>query len=272
MPTRESSADNDQRRGLQAVYARRIWKACLWCWPVCLVGFLIFFVGIAGFVPPPKESWSAERIAEFYEENRTGIRVGMIGAMFFSALMLPFFTVVSAEIRKIEGRVSLMAPVQFGGAVILIAFFQIIGLFWLLASFRPEAHVDVIRQANDFCWLVWTMLIPTYSLQFVCMAVAGFIDTRSRPTWPRWAAYLNIWVAITGAGGVLAVFFKTGPFSWNGVMGFWIPVILFVVGMTVTMVLLLQRARYEEGLESAADSAPERRTDPVPATAALGAA
>jgi len=71
---------------------------------------------------------------------------------------------------------------------------------------------------------------------------------------------------------VLAVFFKTGPFSWNGVMGFWIPVILFVVGMTVTMVLLLQRARYEQGLETAAVPAPETRTDPVPATAAVGAA
>jgi hypothetical protein len=225
---------------------RRIWICFIWSWPVCVIAFLIAFMVIAGFVPPPKESWSAQRIAQFYAANRTGIRIGLIGSMFASALMLPFFTVISAEMRKIEGPLPLLAMVQLGGAVILVCFFQIIGLVWLLASFRPEADPQLIRQANDFCWLVWTILIPTYSLQFVCMAVAGFIDPRPHPIWPRWAAYVNLWVAVTGAGGICAVFLKQGPFSWNGLVGFWIPVIVFIAGMTMTMVLLLRRARYEE--------------------------
>jgi hypothetical protein len=224
---------------------RRIWSACLWCWPVCLVGFAFCFVIVAGFVPPPRESWSAQRIAQFYADNRTAIRVGLIGSMFFSALMVPFFTVISAEIRKIEGRVSMLAPIQFAGAVILVMFFQLIGLFWLLSSFRPEADPQIIRLTNDFCWLVWTILIPTYSLQFVCIAIAGLLDARPSPAFPRWSAYMNLWVAITGAGGVMAVFFKTGPFSWNGIVGFWIPVVAFLVGMSVNMVLLLRRTRYE---------------------------
>jgi hypothetical protein len=172
--------------------------------------------------------------------------------MFASALMLPFFAVISAEMKKIEGRLALLAPVQFGGAVILVCFFQIIGLVWLLASFRPEADPQIIRQANDFCWLVWTILIPTYSLQFICMAIAGFMDKRAHPIWPRWAAYVNVWVAVTGAGGVCAVFFKTGPFSWNGLIGFWIPVVVFVAGMTMTMVLLLRRARHEAQVQPVA--------------------
>jgi hypothetical protein len=223
----------------------RIWLWCIWSWPVCLVVFAFGFIVLAGFIPPPREFWSAERIAEMYAENRTGIRAGIIVAMFASALMLPFYTVISAEIRKIEGRLSLLAPIQLGGAVILVAFFQIICLLWLLASLRPEADPQIIRAANDYCWLVWSTLIPTYSLQYVCMAIAGFMDKRPHPAWPRWAAYLNLWVAFTGAGGVLAVFFKTGPFAWHGLIGFWIPVILFAVGMSITAVLLHRRARYE---------------------------
>jgi hypothetical protein len=78
------------------------------------------------------------------------------------------------------------------------------------------------------------------------MAVAGFMDPRPHPIWPRWAAYVNLWVAVTGAGGICAVFLKKGPFSWNGLVGFWIPVIVFIAGMTMTMGLLLRRARYEE--------------------------
>jgi hypothetical protein len=237
-PDSELRASND-------LFRHRLWLACIWAWPLCIVTFGLSFVVVAGFLPPPLESASAADIAAFYEANRTSIRAGLIGAMFASALLLPFFTVVSAEMRKIEGRNPLLAPIQFGGAVILTAFFQIICLFWLLASFRPEVSPDIIRAFNDYGWLVWTMLIPTYSLQFICMGVAGFMDTRDNPIWPRWSAYLNIWVAIIGAGGVLAVYMKTGPFSWNGIIGIWLPVAFFVIGMSVNAWLLWRRARFE---------------------------
>ncbi|MCW3014535.1 MAG: hypothetical protein JWO02_1627 [Solirubrobacterales bacterium] len=259
-----------------ALFQKRLWKACIYCWPVCLITFLIFFLPIAGFIPPPKENWSADRLAEFYSDNLTGIRIGLIGSMFASALMLPFFTVISAEMKKIEGRMSLLAPIQFGAAMILVAFFQIIALFWLVSSLRPGRDPEVIRAFNDYGWLVWTILIPTYSLQFICMAVAGFMDRRPEPIWPRWASYVNIWVAITGAGGVLAVFFHSGPFSWNGIMGYWIPVIAFAAGMSMTAVLLLRRMRYEEGLEAAtaeesATPAVARRSSAAPTQVPAGA-
>ena len=229
-------------------FRRRVWMACIWSWPVCAVLFGISFVVVAGFLPPVAESASAADVAAFYDANRTTIRAGLIGAMFASALLLPFFAVVSAEIRKIEGRNPLLAPIQYGGAVVLTTFFQIICLLWLLASFRPEINPELIRAFNDYGWLVWTMLIPTYSMQFVCMAIGGFIDHRPHPIWPRWAAYLNIWVAVIGAGGVLAVYMKTGPFSWNGIIGIWLPLVVFVIGMTVNMWLLHRRVSYEATL------------------------
>src|SRR5437763_1174404 len=269
---REGMLSMDEMAGTEHdTVKRRLWLACIWVWPVALVGFGIFFVLVAGFVPPPRESWSAARIARFYADNRTGIRIGLIGAMFFSALLLPCYTVLSAELRKIEGKLSLLAPIQFGGAVILVTFFQIIGLLWLLASFRPEADPQLMRFANDFCWLVWTMLIPTYSLQYLCLAVGGFMDKRPNPAFPRWSAYMNLWVAVTGIGGVLAVFFKTGPFSWNGIVGFWIPVIVYMVGMSVDMWLVLQRARYEARMITVPEPA-AGRADPTVRGAAVSAA
>jgi hypothetical protein len=244
----EATVTDDDPAFRHALIKRRIHSFCLWSWPICIVGFIVSFAGIAGFVPPPHEDWTAPQVAHFFAQNRDAIRVGMIGAMFFSALMVPFFTVLSHELRKIEGKGALLAPVQFGGAVILVTFFQIIGLFWLVATFRADADPQLVRFANDFCWMVWMILIPTYSLQFVCVAVAGFMDTRVKPALPRWSAYMNIWVAVTGAGGVASVWFKTGPFSWTGIVAFWIPVIAFAGGMTVNMILLRNRHNYETEL------------------------
>jgi hypothetical protein len=109
----------------------------------------------------------------------------------------------------------------------------------------PEASPEIIRFFNDYGWLVWTMLIPTFTLQFLCMALAGFMDTRDNPIWPRWSAYLNIWIAVTGAGGVLVVYMKSGPFSSNGIIGIWLPVAFFAIGTSVNAWLLWRRARFE---------------------------
>jgi len=232
---------------------RRIWLACVWSWPVAIVGFGIPFVFLAGFIPPPSPSWSAEELASFFADNLTGIRVGILCAMFSSALLLPFYAVVSAEIKKIEGEPGLLSSIQWGGAIVLVTFFQMIALAWITASYRQDVSPEITRTLNDYCWFVWSTLIPTYMFQYACMAVAGFIDRRPDPLWPRWAAYMNLWVAITGAGGVLAVFFKTGPFAWNGLVGFWIPVVLFGAGMSVNTWLLIRHERRSRTLDLVLD-------------------
>ncbi|MEA2673797.1 MAG: hypothetical protein QOI92_989 [Chloroflexota bacterium] len=251
-------------------FRARVRAASIWSWPICIVGCLLGFMVIAGFVPPPGENWSAQHVAHYYAADRTAIRIGLIVAMFFSALLLPFLTAISAEMRKIEGQGALLAPIQFGGAVVLVAFFQIICLLWLEASLRPENNPQLIREMNDYGWLVWTMLIPTGTLQFLAIAITGFMDRRRERLWPRWAAYANIWVAITYGGGVLAVFFKTGPFSWTGAIGFWMPTILWAAGMTMNMVLILRRdARMAAMVAPATAREPATATRP-PVTVATG--
>ena len=42
-----------------------------------------------------------------------------------------------------------------------------------------------------------------------------------------------------------AVFFKAGPFSWDGIVGIWLPTVFFAAGMTVNTVLLYRRAKIE---------------------------
>jgi len=259
---------HDDLLARQTAMKKRIWTWCIWSWPVCAIGFLVPFVFFAGLIPPPSPSMSAQEIADMIAGNRTGIRIGVIGALWFSALLLPFYAVIAAEMKKIEGELPLLAPIQFASSAILVCFFQIIGLAWLLMTYRPEINPEIMRTLNDYCWFVWSMLIPTYIFQYASMALAGFMDIRPQPLWPRWAAFFNLWVAVTGAGGFLAVFFKSGPFAWNGIVGFWIPVILFGLGNTVTMILLLRRQRYEEAQAQAAPELPklaggmERRPTP----------
>ncbi|SHT05300.1 Uncharacterised protein [Mycobacteroides abscessus subsp. abscessus] len=38
-------------------------------------------------------------------------------------------------------------------------------------------------------------------------------------------------------------FFHSGPFAWNGVVGFWIPAILFIVYFAISPVILIPLVR-----------------------------
>lgn len=212
--------------------------ACVWSGPVFLAVYAIGFIGIARFLPPPSPSLSTAEVAALFDDDRTAIRVGMLIGLVASTLLIPYFAVISAQIARIEGRFPVLAMVQFGGGVLLVVFFGLCSMIWITATFRPGLDPATVRMLNDFGWLTFVMVFPAYCLQMLCMSIAGFIDTSPEPVWPRWSAYLNLWVGLSGTGGALAVFFKVGPFAWNGLIGFYIPIVMFAIWLAVSTTLL----------------------------------
>jgi hypothetical protein len=170
------------------------------------------------------------------------IRVGNIGALVTSTLLFPFFAVISAQIRRIEqsrpGNNPVLAPMQFGAGTLLVVYFQLCNMVWLIASYRPDLDPHLLRLLDDAAWLMFVMVFPGFVLQLLCVAIAGFMDKGDDPIWPRWAAYLNLWVALGPPFGGIAVFFTAGPFAWNGVLGFYLPVALFLLWIGVMTYLM----------------------------------
>jgi hypothetical protein len=217
-------------------------RAAVWCGPLFLVLYVAAFAGIAQFVPPPSPSLSAAEVADLFAERRFEIRTGMVLSMIFSTLLFPFFAIISAHIARIERGGRVLAMVQFGGATLLVVYFQLCSMLWLVATFRDDLADTTVQMLSDFGWLTFVMVFPAYVFQLGCVAIASLSDRSSAPVWPRWAGYLNLWIAASGAGGGLAVFFKTGPFAWDGVVGFYLPVGAFVVWLGVMTSLMLRHA------------------------------
>ena len=95
---------------------------------------------------------------------------------------------------------------------------------------------------NDLSWLVFVMVYPEYILQLVAIAVVGFMDKREQPLLPRWACFATLWVAVAGIGGGFACFFTTGPFAWNGIIGFWIPIVCYLAWLMIVLLPQLLKA------------------------------
>jgi hypothetical protein len=100
----------------------------------------------------------------------------------------------------------------------------------------------------------------------VAIAVGTLMDTSEQPVFPRWSAYFNLFVTFFMFEAALILFFKTGPFSQNGIMVFYVPMIVFFSWIVVFSVLTLRAinnevaARESHRTPSAAASAAELHT------------
>jgi hypothetical protein len=224
---------------------------CVWCGPAAAILYLIFFGGIAKFIPPPSPHWTTAHVASFFGDNRTAIRIGQLGGLVASMMFFPFFTVIAVQIARIEKRWPILALLEFGGGLMLIVWFGLCTMLWIVATFRVDLAPNTVRMLNDFSWLVFVMLFPEYVVQMLAIGVAALRDRSPHPVWPRWAGYFNCWIAFSGIGGGLAVFFKHGPFAWNGLIGFWLPISMFGIWLVITTYLLHTGIRRQAAEEAA---------------------
>lgn len=218
----------------------QVW--CVWTIPIFIVIYLAGFVGLSGFVPPPSPTLSGADLAQMFEQHRNAIRAGQLICLVSSALYLPWCAVMSVQMARVEGRYPVLAWLQFGGALLLVAFFFLCSMLWTVAAYRPDTDPQTLRMLNDFAWLTFVMVYPEYVIQLVAIALVGFRDKRPQPLLPRWACFATLWVALAGIGGGFATFFTTGPFAWNGLLGFWAPVGFFLVWLVGVIFPLLLKA------------------------------
>ncbi|BAX99833.1 hypothetical protein BKG69_13005 [Mycobacteroides chelonae] len=220
------------------------------------LAFVIGWILLARFaLPAPSPAWSADQLAAFYVENKNRIRLGCVVALFFLPLFALPLGVVLARLRRTERG----TPVFTYASLVLmpIALFLLILPFiaWSVAAFRPEQLEPQITQTlNDLGWFIFLFTWAVFTVLFTLLAIAILrAETGSEPL-PRWSAYLLLWCGLLFAGSALIIFFKDGPFAYDGLVGLYIPVVataIFQAGMFVALAqALLSDYRAQTGVST----------------------
>lgn len=114
------------------------WRIGLWCGAAyCLLG-LIFWAGVAGFLPPPHQSWDAERVKEFFSDDRA--LVGIVGYCFIAPLWVPMSITLSRIMSRIEGRDGILHRIEFVGGIVTSVITVFSGVAWMVAAYQPETR------------------------------------------------------------------------------------------------------------------------------------
>jgi hypothetical protein len=221
-----------------------------WCGAAFFLLWLIGFVFFARWVPPIPPSMSANEIAHLFQTRSVPIRIAMIFMTTGAMCYLPWTALLSDLIRQIEGRSYFLTGTQFAAGVVSALTFFLPPFMWMTAAFRPERSPEITQAVVDLGWMLFIIPIAPFILQYLSLAVAIFSDSRPEPAFPRWAGYLQVWVSVSFLPAILAMFFKTGPFAWNGIFVWWIPLSFFAGWFVVMIVLARQAARRDEHTDS----------------------
>lgn len=238
-------------------------RLCVWSGPllIALTGTALWLV--MGFIPPPAPSASAEHIRQMYIDHQIRIQVGLILTVVSCGLAFPWAVAIAVQMQRIEGRWSPMALSQLIAGVALPMLYVLPVMAWATAAFRPdERPAELTRFANDLGWFPFVGVGSPAFIQSIAIAIVVFRDIRPNPVFKRWVGYFNIWCVLLFFAGALIYAFKSGPLAWNGVIAFWIPVVVFCAWIFVMAYVLLAAIKDQENeLNAAPDGIVEFESD-----------
>ena len=204
------------------------------------IPFIVFlgltFV-IPGWIPPLPASLSAEEVALFYQANTFEIRLAGSSLAFASILCVPLWVALAAQMKRIEGEQPVLANVQLLCGLVISIIPMYTAYFWLTAAYRPDLDVATLTRFSDMGWMVILGSYPSGFIQEIAVGLCVLSakpDKSGRSIYPRWYGYFALWVAVLQVPAVLVPFLKVGPFAWDGLFVFWVPVAVLFTFYAVT--------------------------------------
>ncbi len=247
------------REQLDSMRARQLLTA--WSGPVLVVLFFLGLVVFMDFVPPPAPTNSGEVTAAIYNDHLLSMRIGIVICSFAVALMAPWGASIAVRTHRTESRFPAFTYTQLGciGTGLMVA--VLCFLIWAVAAFRADDLAPrSTRMLHDIGWFLFLFDVAPFMVWMVAIGLAVLVNKSGRRLFPRWAGYFSIWVALCEAPAVLILFFKTGPFAYNGLVGFWLPTVAFFAWVLVLTWLVIKDVN-DEHAEAVAELAPAQ---PIP--------
>jgi len=227
----------------------KVLKFCAWMGPA----FVVMWITGAGpvtswvYLPPPSAANSAAVTVASYTDQLTQVRVGCVFMIFSSVLYTFWGSVVSLYARKAEKGYPILFYVQMVSLAACVVVVLLIGFFWGVAAFRPgEISPEITQALNDVAWFGVLFTGAPFTAWAFALAAAVLMDKSERPVFARWTAYMNIFAGLMYFEACFLLFFKTGPFSQNGIFVFYLPMATFFIWILVLTFVVI-KAINEEG-------------------------
>ena len=231
-----------------------------WCAPIFTVLTVIGFLVLARFIDPAAANLEPAQLAEFYAVRDLEVEIGMSLFCIATAFLTVFCVQLSISLWRTERASPLMVATQALGGFGVVMLIFISCCLWIGAAYRADgANPDVTVALNDAAWfgflVGWVML----SLQMFATAAITLHDKRDEPLVPRWVSNASIVgaVLLVTANGCAVT--KTGPFAWDGVLGYYLPMAIWGVWLDLHAYYVRKEIRRRNAVPTVVPAAAQER-------------
>ena len=219
-----------------------VMRAFLWSGMVLIAALIVAQGLLMGFIPAPSPALSAEELKQIFVERKAAIQLGALIQCICWSFWATWAIPLIMFIRRMERGYPILTYASLANVGGGYVFFILIPMTWAVITFRVESLAPAtIQIINDWVWFNWLFTWPPFAIWMIIIAVAIFYDHNVPTLYPRWVAFFNLWCALLIVPAGLIVFFKTGPFAYDGIISFWLAVFVFF-GWMMTMTVLTFRA------------------------------
>lgn len=221
---------------------RRIQLLCAWCGPGLVVTALIGMLLGKVFPFPPAANYTLDQTVEFYSANPNMLRFGLLLTSVGVSLIGPLVAVITLQMLRMEqGRPPILSILQAVAGTVTWVMLMIPIIILNVAAFRPDRNPEVTQALTDLGWILFLTPVAPFLIQNFCIGGAILGDRSATPILPRWAGYANFYTGLLFVPALLAYFFKSGPFAWQGIFVFYLGWVVYGAWALI-MGLLLRRA------------------------------
>lgn len=221
------------------------------CGIIFALGLLLGWGLLAGHIlPPTLPSALAEDVAAKYQSSALSIQTGMAITLATAAFLVPFGSALATQMRRMEGAGDVLARSQMGCAVLTAGVVTMGMTLFAITSFRPDRDPQLTLLLSDMAWIAFTMPVCGIMLWMIVTGWAILGDRASDPVFPRWSGYFCFFGASLTAPGYPVALFKHGPFAWNGLLAFWLALLIAFAWIVLMSVLTMRAVRRDPDLQS----------------------
>lgn len=214
------------------------WMA-FWTVPFFFSVFGLVFIPLSWMMPPRAPSSTPAQIDDFLRSPNLLIAC--------TTLMLTFgLGPVSNAVYLMQIKRMSVSPVfryvLMTGAITGTIVGMLFPLFCFgLGSFRPGYRPEIKSLLFDFGYLAFIGSLGCFCVMWMAFGLAILLDKNN--VLPKWLGYYTVWQYVSELIAAPVWIAKSGPFAWNGVLTFWLAMLLYVSWQMIVYVCIFRAIR-----------------------------
>jgi hypothetical protein len=203
-------------------------------------GFFFVVLVVIGFLvqpKPPSSDASAVEVLEYVKDHHDALHVVQLIFGLAGFFFIWFIGALRSLLGGAEGGERRLATTAYGGGLIAVATLMVGFGVAAAAELHPARDPEITRALIDASLLIPAVGAPAAAVFFF----ANGLSVLRSGYLPPWLGWLALVTAFFNAIGISAVFTDHGVFAGDGVLGFFVGFVLFLVWVLAASILLVRK-------------------------------